>query len=130
MSLEECVAPFPLALLSANKPARAVIGHVEPTFDITLYNSKSGQWFTEPIISALYHQVYLRHPIGYAMNKLLSNLKGVSSGYFNCRQSFSGDDGSRAQMLNYALRSLDLQGTVLLGDPTVFIPEYVTVTGG
>ncbi|HWE50657.1 MAG TPA: hypothetical protein VG273_12750 [Bryobacteraceae bacterium] len=119
----ETIAPLPLALLGSDKPARAFIGHVEPTFDITLRNEKSGQWFTDPIVSTLYDQVYLRHPLGYGMRRLLGNLPGVSSAWLNARKHFAGDDQSHLQMLNNALRGLDLQATVLLGDPTVAIPQ-------
>jgi hypothetical protein len=121
----EAVSPLPMALLSARKPARAFIGHVEPTFDITLRNSDSGQWFSAPIVSALYDQIYLRHPLGYALRQLLRNLPGVTTSYLNAQRSFAGDDQSDLMILNYALRGLDLQATVLLGDPTVTSPDPI-----
>jgi AcrR family transcriptional regulator len=47
------VAPLPTALLGAKKPARAFVGHVEPTFDWTLQNPDTNQILTDSIQKAL-----------------------------------------------------------------------------
>lgn len=113
------IAPLPVHLLAAKKPARAFIGHVEPTFDCTLRNSQTGELFTGPIIEALYTQLLQGSSAGIAIQYLLAPLASVHSSYLNMRQNFDGSSAMYAQMFNYSLRGSDLEGTVLMGDPTV-----------
>ena len=47
------VAPLPTALLGATKPARAFVGHVEPTFDWPLQDPETGQPLSLPVSDAL-----------------------------------------------------------------------------
>ncbi|MEO7404695.1 MAG: hypothetical protein ABIU95_13585, partial [Burkholderiales bacterium] len=53
------VAPLPLALLQAPKPARAFIGHVEPTFDWTIKQPATGQFLSASLTKSLYDDVFL-----------------------------------------------------------------------
>jgi hypothetical protein len=117
------VAPLPVRLLKAEKPARAFIGHVEPTFDCTLRNSDTGELFTKPIIDALYTQLLQQNPVGYAMQFLLGALASVNAAYLSLKSDFQPGDDAYARRLNYSLRGSDLAGTVLLGDPTAVLPK-------
>ena len=55
------VAPLPRALLGAEKPLRAFIGHVEPTFDWTLRDPANKQVLTHVLCAALYDKLYERY---------------------------------------------------------------------
>jgi hypothetical protein len=118
-----CVAPLPLRLLCADKPARGFIGHVEPTFDITIRDPDSGELFTKPIIDALYTQLLQQNPAGYALQFILGPVASVHSAYLAARSNFDGSTTARAQLRDYSVRGADLEGTVLLGDPTAVMPK-------
>jgi hypothetical protein len=94
------VAPLPKALLGAEKPLRAFIGQVEPTFDWTIRDPDTGQVLTRTIRDALYSRMY--------------------------RKINSADQAEREAARIAALRSqltaLDWQSMVILGDPTACIP--------
>jgi hypothetical protein len=60
------VAPLPVALLSANEPARGFLGFVEPTFDWTLKQPLTDQFLTAGLVTALYDELYRGSPIGHA----------------------------------------------------------------
>src|SRR6185295_13974597 len=60
------VAPLPRKLLGAEKPLRAFVGHVEPTFDWTL-RAETGQVLTSTIQKALYERMYRARPEPVAM---------------------------------------------------------------
>jgi hypothetical protein len=113
----------PLRMLAAEKPARAFIGHVEPTFDCTLRNNDSGELFTQPIVDALYTQLLQQNSAGFAMQSLLGPLASVNSAFLNAKRDFKGGDDELAQLLIYSLAGVDIEGTVLLGDPTVRLPK-------
>jgi hypothetical protein len=117
------IAPLPMRLLAAKHPARAFIGHVEPTFDWTLRNAQTGQLFTGPIRQTLYNQLLQPNSVGYAMQTLLGPLASINSSYINLMGDYKNTDAEAAQLLNYALRGLDLEATVLLGDPTAVLPD-------
>jgi hypothetical protein len=110
-------------MLAAEKPARAFIGHVEPTFDCTLRNNDSGELFTQPIVDALYTQLLQQNSAGFAMQSLLGPLASVNSAFLNAKRDFKGSDDELAQLLIYSLAGVDIEGTVLLGDPTVRLPK-------
>jgi hypothetical protein len=123
------VAPLPTALLSAEKPARAFIGHVEPTFDWPLQDPETGQPLSLPFSDALTKKLYAtrRYPVGAAFQQI----QALSSAQFKAWQ-FAKDDAQRAtdaasrqrkreMALRAQLGGLDWQGVVILGDPTVAI---------
>jgi hypothetical protein len=118
-----CVAPLPLRLLCAEKPARGFIGHVEPTFDITIRDPASGELFTKPVIDALYTQLLQQNPVGYALQFILGPVPSVHSAYLTATSNFDGSAAARARLRDFSLRGADLEGTVLLGDPTAVMPK-------
>ena len=117
------MAPLPVRLLAAKEPARAFIGHVEPTFDITLRDGKTGELFTDSILDSLYQLLLQESPAGFAMHYLIEPLAGVYSSYMNTKGDFKATESEYADLLNYSLRGFDLEGTVLFGDPTVGLPK-------
>lgn len=116
-------APLPQALLGAEKPLRAFVGHVEPTFDWTLQQPESGQFLTDGLVQALYTQLFLKRPIGHAMQRAFAKLTGLFNGYDIATKRYKrGEEGARGAMLYYLLAARDLRATVILGDPTGVLP--------
>lgn len=108
------VAPLPLALLGAARPARAFIGHVEPTFSFTLAQKQTAQFTTAPLTEALYDKLFQPLPVGHALEALYAPIGGLYAAYDHAKQM-----ASEADMLYRLTVVRDLQGTVILGDPTV-----------
>jgi hypothetical protein len=121
------VAPLPRALLGAQRPLRAFIGHVEPTFDWTIQQPQTGQFLTDNIKQA-HKRLYERRPVGLAFEECyrpigslasqesLANLFSKALGEYN-----RGADTS-SSMLYFRLAARDLQSMVILGDPTAMLP--------
>lgn len=111
------VAPLPESLLGESEPLRAVIGHVEPTFDWTLQQPITRQFTTAPITTALYDEVYQPSPVGLAMSAVYGTLGGI------CADDDRLAGGlSKANMLHRLLVARDVQSMVILGDPTAVLP--------
>lgn len=117
------VAPLPRALLGAEKPLRAFIGHVEPTFDWTLRDPTNKQVLTHVLCAALYDQLYKRYernPIGWALQKVYQE---AGSYYAAWQDAIHGIDNNQPGMRDFALYrqlvAMDRQTLVILGDPTV-----------
>ncbi len=124
------VAPLPTALLSADKPVRAFIGHVEPTFDYPLQDPQTGQPLGGAFCDALTVKAYgaRRYPIGAAFRgvQALAAQQFVMWDTARNAAQRATDAASRQQKREMALRAqlggLDWQGVVILGDPTVAVP--------
>jgi hypothetical protein len=119
------VAPLPLALLSAARPARAFLGHVEPTFDWTLKQPATGQLLTSTLITALYDELYLSSPVGHAFRHWYANAGSHFAAWDAARLSYDGKESSNATILYHTLAARDVQTLVLLGDPAVSLPAAV-----
>lgn len=111
------VAPLPQALLGSPDPLRAFIGHVEPTFNWTLEQPENKQYTTDPLVDALYDNLFQPMPVGLAMSDLYRQLGGLYVDY----ETFLKVP-SPSQMLARLLVARDIQSTVILGDPTVMLP--------
>ncbi len=111
------VAPLPTALLGAKKPARAFIGHIEPTFDWTLRNPDTNQTFGTAFQSALYSELYQPSPIGYAIRSCYEAVALLYNSYDLSEQAFRRGENTREAMLKDLLAARDLQSLVILGDP-------------
>ena len=116
------VAPLPRLLLGASEPARAFVGHVEPTFDRGAKNPETGEFFNGGLLDAFYQHLFLKDapPIGYALQTFYRpfvNLRATRARY---QRRWNGNkaDG-REGVLGTLLRASDVSNTVLLGDPTV-----------
>lgn len=123
------VAPLPQRLLGAEKPLRAFIGHVEPTFDWTLRQPKTGQILTETTVAALYDRMHRAQPepVGMAFNPGYR----VVGELFQQWQQLTGEFAAasaeqrgfiRLLTTSTQLAALDRQSLVILGDPTAALP--------
>jgi hypothetical protein len=119
--LGSLVAPLPTALLSAERPARAFVGHVEPTFDWTMERPETGQILTAAIERALYTGLFQAdpEPVGLAFRRHFTEAAALfgESAQTN-RNSTENSDDRRAASLAL-LTAYDRQSMVILGDPTV-----------
>jgi hypothetical protein len=115
-------APLPRHLLGGSMPARAFIGHVEPTFDWTLRDPRNGQTTTARIIDAFYGQLHraARPPVGYAMATYHRAVGGLWRDYADSRDDQDEHvSGAEERVKRAKLVASDLEAMVLLGDPTV-----------
>jgi hypothetical protein len=65
-------APLASLLLGAERPLRAFVGHVEPTFDWTLRDPANKQVLSQVLCDAFsdkLYQEYRRNPIGWALHR-------------------------------------------------------------
>ena len=121
------IAPLPTALLSAERPIRAFIGHVEPTFNWTLEERYTGQFLTSGIVEALYRRLYvekgeLEAPVSYAFRDWYAQTNGLRAQYVQAQARFNRGADTDDVLLTTQLAARDIESTVLLGDPTVAIP--------
>lgn len=120
-------SPLPRALLGNEKPLRAFIGHVEPTFDWTLSFPPNQQQLTASLIAALYDELCLGKPVGLAMSRYYRAVGALLLGHTQAMKSYAVTSGKPATTaLDLALytkiTALDRASTVILGDPTAAIP--------
>lgn len=120
-----CTAPLPRALLGAERPLRAFVGHVEPTFNWTLRDPENGQLLTTGVRTALYDGLFRARPepVGLAMARAFSPVAALWSRWDTERLAAVGGDAvARQRALSARLSALDRQGIVVLGDPTAVLP--------
>jgi hypothetical protein len=116
------IAPLPTALLSAPKPARAFVGHVEPTFNWTLRRAESGQITTDALLGALYDELFQRvpPPVGFAFSRWFQQAATLRANWQAARDGVGqGREAARGRALLASLSGIDRQCTVILGDPAV-----------
>ncbi len=116
------VAPLPKALLGAQEPLRAFVGHVEPTFDWTLRQPLSGQYITAPIQAALYDGLYNRQPVGNAFRDWYERIGPLLYERDAALNDFNKGENSQNRLLYCLLTARDVGASVILGDPTVLLP--------
>lgn len=114
-------APLPTALLGAQRPARAVIGHVEPTFNWTLRRPDTGVSTTAALIDALYDCFFQERPlpVGPSFKEYFGQAAGQHSRWQHARNETGRRSEARGDALLAALTGIDRQCTVILGDPAV-----------
>lgn len=118
------VAPFPTRLLGAEKPLRAFVGHVEPTFDWTL-RAETRQILTTSIKEALYEHLYQAPPetLGMAFRDCYLHVGRLLAQRDEAERQFNkGKLGAEAVALRCRLTAYDRQSMVILGDPTAALP--------
>jgi len=116
------VAPLPRRLLGAEKPLRAFVGHVEPTFDWTL-RAETGQTLTTTIQQALYNRLYSAEPVGMAFQDVYRHVGELLAQWSQAFDEVNqGIPDARAAALRSQLTALDRQSMVILGDPTACLP--------
>jgi hypothetical protein len=129
-SAKSCTSPLAQALLGAKRPARAFIGHVEPTFDWTLRDPKSRQPLAKTLVRALYNDLFevdrdslLPTPIGLALAAVFEEAAKFFALWSDAIAEIDGGaESARNTALYRKLVALDRQGTVILGDPAVALP--------
>jgi hypothetical protein len=127
--LGSTVAPLPTALLGAERPLRAFIGHVEPTFDWTLRHPLNKQPLTTAIVEALYNGLYRAkpEPVGMAFARVFTQVGQLFAQFHLAKQDATAVDPTarltaRAAALRTQLGALDRQACVILGDPATALP--------
>ncbi len=117
------VAPAPLRLLGRPNPVRAVLGHVEPTFDWTLRVLATGQQLGSDIVTGLTSNAFNGQPMGYAFSEYRAGVGVLHTRWADRRAALDDGDASvRPELTWLRLTALDRQALVLLGDPTVTLP--------
>jgi hypothetical protein len=120
-----CSSPLPRALLGGEAPARAFVGHVEPTFDWTLRDPINGQVTTQAIIDAFYGSLHLasRPPVGLALNGFFRAVAGLLQDYADAVEAIDKhEQNAKLRARRAKLIAMDRLAMVLLGDPTVRLP--------
>ena len=117
------VAPLPRALLGAKRPLRAFIGHVEPTFDLTLRDKGTGQFLTSNLTDALYSRLYQPYPVGFAFRDWYVRIGGLTEAFESSKARFGRGEDTGDLLLSLQLARRDIQSTVILGDPTVTVRD-------
>jgi hypothetical protein len=117
------VAPAPLALLARKKPVRAVLGHVEPTFDWTLRDDQTGQKLGGSIVAALSSNLHHGMPLGLAFQEYREGIGVITTQWAKLAEQLNANDTAvLPRMTRLRLTAWDRQSLVLLGDPTVTLP--------
>jgi hypothetical protein len=120
-------APLPRALLGAERPLRAFIGQVEPTFDWTMVFAPTRQRLTSSLRDAVYGELGLGKPAGLALAPVFRPIASLLLGHARALRQYNGSDpgDARIQAVDMALynkvTAYDRVSTVLLGDPTVCV---------
>ena len=126
-------APFPTALLSAERPLGAFVGHVEPTFNWTLRDPSTGQVVTGALVEALYSRLFHQRPepVGLALDRVYEQVGPRYKEWSDAREKVNeGNAAARATATLAQLTALDLQSLVILGDPTVALRPPAAAAGG
>jgi hypothetical protein len=122
-ALGSTVAPAVTRLLGREQPVRAIIGHVEPTFDWTLRVAETGQGLANDLVAALSTNLYAGQPIGHAFSDYRAGVGELHAQWATAYdQRASGDVTVRPRLTRLRLTAFDRQSMVLLGDPTVTLP--------
>lgn len=120
-------APLPRALLGAEKPLRAFVGRVEPTFSWTLEFPTTADPLTVDLVDSFYRELCLGAPVGMATEPYFRPLSSILTQYTRRTNEYGSTHGAKAvAALNLALylkvSAYDRAGLVILGDPAVSIP--------
>ena len=120
-ALGSMTAPLPRALLGAERPLRAFVGHVEPTFDWTIRQPETRQSLTGGIKAALWDGIYRKNscPIGHALHAFYEPIGALAAEWVSLKQDFARGGDVSTQLLASQLSARDRMSTVILGDPTV-----------
>jgi hypothetical protein len=124
----DAVAPLPRWLIGRSHPVRGFIGHVGPTFSWTLRRPKTGECLTSPILDAFFTSFYqeTRFPLGHVILPLFERTRTllIQARNLTATHRASTPTATCTPILDRILPAEDLQGTVLIGDPTALIPPY------
>ena len=125
--LGAAIAPLPRALLGAEKPLRAFVGRVEPTFSWSLRDQLTGAALTSDLVEAIYRRLFLGYPVGMALEPFFAPISAILQQYLQATGRYNDDAGPAgaaavARALYLKVTALDRGGLVVLGDPAVRLP--------
>lgn len=124
------IAPLPQRLLGHAKPLAAFIGHVEPTFNWSLRDPRTGQPLAHPVRQALYDCLFAAgggRPVGWALSRVFDDAATLLALWAQAVRNFNkGLPGALDSALVNQLTALDRQHTVLLGCPTATLPQLAS----
>ncbi|PFG43149.1 hypothetical protein ATJ88_1833 [Isoptericola jiangsuensis] len=120
-------SPLPRALLGAEQPLRAFVGHVEPTFNWTLEFPPNQADLTDSLRRSLYDRLFSGRPVGYCMEPHYDPVASLLQSYRDAEHAFQETFGAAARtplatMVYRRVTAHDRTSTVVLGDPTVAVP--------
>ena len=125
------IAPLPQRLLGAKRPLAAFVGHVEPTFNWTLRDPRTGQPLAHSVRQALYEGLFAGaggRPLGWALAQVFKDAAALLALWAQAVRGFNkGLPGALDSALINQLTALDRQHTVILGDPTVALPPLTAI---
>jgi len=126
--LGSTVAPAAVRLLGREHPVRAVLGHVEPTFDWTLRVAETGQGLGGTLVTALATNLLgAGQPVGLAFSEYRLGVGDLHAEWLAAFDALNGGALSqRSRLTRLRLSAFDRQSLVLLGDPTVALPPLAT----
>ena len=115
------------AILGSAKPARAFVGHVGPTFEVTLKDFRNNLPLTNGIVDSLHGRYCLRNDQRWRLGRCFDPWRvkrcQMQEEYLGIRTEFNKRyDGSASWLLDIKLRSMDARRLVLLGDPALVRP--------
>jgi len=120
---------FARELLSNDKPLRAFIGHVEPTFDWTIREGDTKQLLTSSILDALYngfHRSSGPEPVAMAFEKNFDAVATLLDAAGTAREQVQeGQLNLKSVMVRKKVAALDRRSLVILGDPTAALPPLI-----
>lgn len=117
----DVTAPLPKALLGAEKPLRAFIGQVEPTFDWTVLHPETQQTLTNRLIEPFQDRLLGGRPAGSLLEAWHQRAAALNQAWFQMKQSLDNGAPVEPSILYPRLAAADVASTVLLGDPTVVV---------
>jgi hypothetical protein len=124
-----CSAPLPRALLGCEHPLAAFIGHIEPTFDWTLRDPVTGQVMTDSmVVDTFYHGLHAspRMPVAMAMDLYYEAVAGLLMDHIDAIDAFNDNrdkNDAKSRAMQAKLMAVDRLSMVVLGDPTVCLPD-------
>jgi hypothetical protein len=117
------VAPACLELLGRAHPARAVFGHVEPTFDWTLQVGETKQGLGAELVTGMSTRLFKGQPLGHVLKEYRTQIGVLNTQWATLRSLLeNGNVTVRDALTRLRLAAIDRQSLVLLGDPTVTMP--------
>jgi hypothetical protein len=116
-------AALPEALLAADPPRRAFVGHVQPTFDWSIRHPATGQTLTTTLREALYDRLFQPWPLGHSLGPCYGHVGELFAARDQAYQDFNQGKSTAGAALAFQLAALDRQSMVILGDPTVALPD-------
>ncbi len=116
----DVTAPLPRALLGAQRPLRAFVGHVEPTFDWSIVQPETKQHLGPSLRETFHRNLFLGQPVGMALDAVRQTGAAFLHSYDILREMVISEDarGEMGRLLALQLAARDWRSIVLLGDPT------------